>query len=265
MDTTVEPVAYSTSRTPVDALDESPFIFDTGATCHILPIKLDFKSLCPIAPHPITGIGGAHVHATGIGSIELCIASNRKVVLEDVLYVPTSTVCLISVLCLNHSGSYISFFDSNSCWVTNKSGATVLQGVILESRHLFGLSLHLPHVGHAHPSNATSSAYSTAQTPNLETWHRQLGHCGNDTIIDMAHKGAVQGMHIDLSSAPPHCNYCILGKQTCSSILKSWEGSRATHPLEHIFVDLCGPMPCCSHSGWLYSMNLIDDVTTSSR
>jgi transposase InsO family protein len=262
METTVEPVAYSASHTPVDALDKSPFILDTGATCHISPMKLDFKSLCPIVPHPITGIGGAHVHATGVGSIKLCSTSNHKVMLEDVLYIPTSTVRLISVLCLNRSGGYVSSFDSNSCWVTNKSGATVLRGVVLESRRLFGLSLHSPCVGHARPPNATSSAYYASRTPDLETWHWRLGHCGNDTIIDMAHKGAVQGMHIDLSSAPPRCNHCILGKQTCSSVLKSWEGSRVTCPLEHIFVDLCGPMPCRSRSGWLYSMNLIDDFSS---
>jgi hypothetical protein len=115
VDTTVEPVAYSASRTPVDALNDSPFILDMGTTCHISPIKSDFKSLRPIEPHPITSIGGARVHATGVGSIELCIASNHKVVLEDVLYIPTSTVCLVSVLCLNRSGNYISSFDSNSC------------------------------------------------------------------------------------------------------------------------------------------------------
>jgi hypothetical protein len=115
MDTTVEPVTYSTSHTPVDALDESPFILDMGTTCHILPMKLDFKSLCPIVPHPITSISGAHVHVTGIGSRELYITSNHKVVLEDVLYIHTLTVCLVSMLCLNRSGGYISSFNSNSC------------------------------------------------------------------------------------------------------------------------------------------------------
>jgi hypothetical protein len=95
IDTTPEPVAYSATRTPIDALADSPFILDTGATCHISPVKSDFKSLRPITPHPITGIGGAQVHATGVGSIELCIASNHKVVLEDVLFIPTSAIRLV--------------------------------------------------------------------------------------------------------------------------------------------------------------------------
>jgi hypothetical protein len=126
IDTTPEPVAYSTSRASVDSLDESPFILDTGTTCHLSPIKSDFKSLHPITPHPITSIGGARVHATGVSSIELCIASNHKVMLKDVLFILMLTICLVSVLCFNRSSSYISSFNSSSCWVTNKAGATVL-------------------------------------------------------------------------------------------------------------------------------------------
>jgi hypothetical protein len=202
------------------------------------------------------------MHATGLGSIELCIASNHKVVLEDVLYVPSSTVRLVSVLCLNHSGGYVSSFDSDSCWVTNKAGATVLRGMVLESHCLFGLTLHSPCVGHVRPSASAESAHYAACTPDLETWHRHLGHCGNDIIIDMAHKNAMQGMKIDLSSSPPCCNHCILGKQTCSTVPKVQEGERATCPLERVFVDLCSPMPCRSQSHRLYSMNVIDDFSS---
>jgi hypothetical protein len=78
----------------------------------------------------------------------------------------------------------------------------------------------------------------------------------------MAQRHAVQGMKIDLSSAPPRCNHRILGKQTCSAVLKVQEGNRATRPLEWVFVDLCSLMPCRSWSNHLYSMNLIDDFSS---
>jgi hypothetical protein len=35
IDLSPEPVAYTASRTPTEVLTESPFILDTGATCHI--------------------------------------------------------------------------------------------------------------------------------------------------------------------------------------------------------------------------------------
>ena len=78
----------------------------------------------------------------------------------------------------------------------------------------------------------------------------------------MACKTTVQGMCIDLSSTPPRCNHCILGKQTRSTVPKLQEGERATRPLEHVFIDLCGPMPVHLHSGRLYSMNIIDDFSS---
>jgi hypothetical protein len=157
--------------TPVNVLANSPlpFILNTGAMCHISPVKSDFKSLHPIVPHPITSIGGAQVYATGVGSIELCIVSNHKVMLEDILFVPMLIICLVLMLCLNHSGCYTSSFNSNSYWVTNKAGAVILQGAVLKFCHLFGLTLHSPHIGHIHSTTPTNSAHYASWTPNLET------------------------------------------------------------------------------------------------
>jgi hypothetical protein len=199
-----------------------------------------------------------------MGSIELCIAGSHKVTLENTVYIPASKVRLISVLELNVSGRYTSHFDSDKCWVTNKGGAVVLRGAVLRSRHLYALSLQSPRVEHSKPNPSPllpdpSTALLASRVPNLETWHRRLGHCGTDTIVDMAQKGVIQGMHMDLSTAPPRCDHCILGKQTRSAVPKTREGVRATRQLEHVFVDLCGPMPCASQSGHLYSMNVIDD------
>jgi transposase InsO family protein len=77
----------------------------------------------------------------------------------------------------------------------------------------------------------------------------------------MAHDKVIKGMPIDLSSSPPKCDSCILGKQTQSLVPKKQEGIRASKPLECVYVDLCGSMPCASHTGHLYSMNVIDDHT----
>ena len=46
---------------PAAHLEESPFVLDTGATCHISPECSDFQSFTPIQPHPIKGLGGGHV------------------------------------------------------------------------------------------------------------------------------------------------------------------------------------------------------------
>jgi hypothetical protein len=85
---------------------------------------------------------------------------------------------------------------------------------------------------------------------------------GSRAVLDMARSKAVDGMLIDTSSVPPKCEHCILGKQTRSSVPKMREGARATSHLEHVFVDLCGPVSTPSRSGCLYSMNIIDDYSS---
>jgi hypothetical protein len=78
----------------------------------------------------------------------------------------------------------------------------------------------------------------------------------------MACKKVVEGMAIDLSSSPPTCTHCVLGKQSHSPIPKTCEGLKAMERLGRIFVDLCGPMPTVLHSGRLYLMHIINDFSS---
>ena len=98
--------------------------------------------------------------------------------------------------------------------------------------------------------------------PNVKTWHQQLGHCNFGVIVNMAKKHTVEGMAIDLSSTPPKCDSCIRGKQMWTLVSKVREGEKAKCPLEHVFVDLCGPIWPLSSSGHLYSMNVIDNFSS---
>ncbi len=204
-----EPVAYTMSCPAMSHLPSAPFILDSGANCHVSPKRSDFKSLCPIPTINMKGFGGSTAKAVGMGSIEICVAPGTKISLSNILFIPSSTVCLMSVSALNHSSNYTSHFDSHACWVTNCSGVTILCGMISGSRNLYMINLPSAHVAH---SPSTPMALYTECKPDIETWH-----------------------------------HCL---------------SQATHPLECVFVDLCGPMPCSSHSRCLYSMNLIDDFSS---
>src|ERR1700677_4955139 len=77
----------------------------------------------------------------------------------------------------------------------------------------------------------------------------------------MAKNGVSLGMPIDLSSLPPKCDHCAIGKQSRSPVPKIREGSKATKWLERVFVDLSGRLAVMSRAGNLYSMNLIDDFS----
>ena len=78
----------------------------------------------------------------------------------------------------------------------------------------------------------------------------------------MVHHSSVTGMPIDLSSSPPKCDSCILRKQMHSLVLKMHKGAKADMALQQVFADLCGPMPGVSHTGNVYTMNIIDDFSS---
>ncbi|KZT29174.1 hypothetical protein NEOLEDRAFT_1032687, partial [Neolentinus lepideus HHB14362 ss-1] len=84
----------------------------------------------------------------------------------------------------------------------------------------------------------TAHAYFSARIPDIATWHRRLGHTNPRTITEMAQHGSVQGMRIDLSTQPPKCDHCILGKQVKNSPPKARAGEKATSALGIIYADL---------------------------
>jgi hypothetical protein len=143
------------------------------------------------------------------------VSHGHKVTLDNALFAPASKAHLISVLTLNCSGEYTSHIDESSFWMTNTTGAIVLRGTVYKNRRLYGLSLsdahttHKPVISHtvASPDTAPPTALYASSTPDVETWHRRLGHCGFGTIVDMAQKHSVEVMgrilcHISISYQP---------------------------------------------------------------
>jgi hypothetical protein len=114
---------------------------------------------------------------------------------------------------------------------------------------------------HPNATNKESALYAP-RTPDVETWYLRLGHPNYHAVINMACDHTAKGMPINLSTVPASCDHYILAKQTRSHVPRLREGKRATKQLEHIYVDLCGPMPVVSHYNNLYSMNIIDDFSS---
>src|SRR5882762_1424188 len=136
----------------------------------------------------------------------------------------------------------------------NTSGATVACGkVSAMGKRLYTLEITSPLVEHS---------FIATRVPDIETWHRRLGHVNYKSIIDMLDNGMVKGMHVNLSSAPPKCQSCILGKQTKTPVPKKREGARAEGVLDVVYIDLTGPQSVQSASGFNYVMNIIDDATS---
>ena len=249
---TSSPNCISHTKLSVDAGD---FILDSGATIHISPDASDFYNLKPILPRSIKGIGGSSINATGVGKIRLHLTKGNAIILDPAVYVPEAAVCLISVLVLGSGPQkLISYFDGEGCWITNRSGATIASGKVSPiGRHLYSIDIGSPLVEHT---------FITTRVPDLKTWHHRLGHVNYQSIVDMSNKDMAKGMHVNLPSAPPKCQSCILGKQTRSSVPKIRKGQCTEVVLDCVYINLTGPQSVQSAAGNNYVMNLIDDATS---
>ena len=231
-----------------------PFILNSGAT-HILPDASDFFNLKPIPPCIIKAIGSSSNNATGIGKICLCVVKGLEITLDPALFVPEVSVHLISVFILGSGPQkLISHFDEDGCWLTNSSGATVASGKFSAmGKHLYTLSMDSPLVEHS---------FIATGVLDIETWHHWLDHANYQSIVDMSDNGMIKDMHVNLSSMPPKCQSCILGKQTKTPVPKKQEGAWAKGILDIVYIDLTSLQPVQSASGFSYVMNLMGDVAS---
>jgi hypothetical protein len=136
------------SRTIVDPAIV-PFFLDSGASIHISNDETDFFSLRPIPPRAVNGVGGSSIQAVGVGTLHLIIARGIHITLNNVLFIPAATVCLISVSALCAAHRCMASFDATNCWVQARSGIHMLSGT-LTSRHLYTLSGGQLSVEHAY-------------------------------------------------------------------------------------------------------------------
>lgn len=231
-----------------------PFFLDSGASVHISNTESDFFSLRPIPPRTVSGVGGSSIEALGVGTLRLVVSKGTHITLDQVLFIPTATVRLISVSSLCSTHRCIASFDASSCWVTARSGSRMLSGSLTSCR-LYALSggqLSADHV------------FLAQRVPDLQSWHRRLGHANYRAVYDLARSGNATGMPITLSTSPPVCEACILGKQTKSIVPKVCAGVRATRKLGIIHVDLMKHPDTVSTAGNKYILDIIDDFSSYS-
>jgi hypothetical protein len=203
----------------ISTLSDIPFFLDSGALNHISCLQSDFSTFHQLTePHRISGVGNVSIYAVGIGTIELILPkTNTRLQLFNALFAPEATVRLVSIHQLNQLG-YTTVFHSGRCQLSKEGN--LLADCAPGPSNLYALPSSPPQ---------TELALSSLQTvPDLEMWHRCLGHANHCTVMDMAWNGTAAGMTVDLSLAPQSCNHCVLGKQAHSPILKEQEGARST-------------------------------------
>lgn len=165
----------ATGRLPLSHA-EYPFLLDSGANVSISSKRADFATLQPISPHPICGVGGTSVSAIGVWTIHLILGKGRHLDVDNVLFVPSAPLRLLSVLLINCGGSCTSHFGST---LTNTTGSTVASGYIT-SCDLYILSTSDISTSHDYSAHVATTAQA-----DLDTWHYRLGHANRDQYVPL--------------------------------------------------------------------------------
>ena len=124
-----------------------------------------------------------------IGSIKLDIGHGHTIMLDNALYIPTPTVHLLSITHLIDSLPCNATFHATGVNLIVPSGIIITSGSRLPNRNLFRLDCSCV---------CTKDSFLAHILPNLNTWHRHLGHANLQSIYNMATKNLAQGMPIDL-------------------------------------------------------------------
>ncbi|KAG5714973.1 hypothetical protein E4T56_gene5368 [Termitomyces sp. T112] len=182
---------HPSDRTRLVSLTEKPFYMDSGATVHISPCASDFIMLQPIPPRAVKGVGGTSIQAIGIGQIRLQVQNQTEIYLENVLYIPTSTVRLISISALTIGMRAIITFSRTGVTILDEDSGTLLAtGPLIPGRRLYTLELQ---------SALNEHALTAAQTPvKIDTWHWRLGHANYQVVATMARAGLLPDQNTGL-------------------------------------------------------------------
>ncbi|THH05774.1 hypothetical protein EW146_g9812 [Bondarzewia mesenterica] len=115
---------------------DAPYYFDSGSSCHISPSRDDLTDFITIFPCAIRGVNGSAVYAMGQGSLRLRLGKGRIFILPDVLFIPGTSIRLISVghLC-NMGDKYSVQFNDQQCFVRYKTSGQKLVTTVQQGRH----------------------------------------------------------------------------------------------------------------------------------
>jgi hypothetical protein len=121
----------------------------------------------------------------GMDDIRIHVGHGAHITLNNVLYIPTATVRLISVQCLTRDSSVTVHFNNLDCWFTNSTGNTVIHGC-LSNEKLYSLSLH---------SLTATHAYVVHSAPDIAMWHCGLGYANYQAVLDMINSSLIRLHH----------------------------------------------------------------------
>ncbi|CCA73545.1 hypothetical protein PIIN_07498 [Serendipita indica DSM 11827] len=237
----------STARSDLNA--------DTGATRTMMSDESYFTMLRPLV-RSIKLANGERIFSTGEGDVVFQpwidgYFSSDLVTFPNVLFAPDLQSNLVSVLSMARKEGY-------DIRINPKQMEFYLDGKLQMTARIDDDC-----VAYLNGRVLTFEQAHAASTLKLdrELWHRRLGHYHHDGVDTLIRHNLVNGIKLDSNAKPdPICAPCIAGKQTRAP--HTTPATRATTPLDRVFIDLKGPINVESmpHRA-KYWMAMVDDAS----
>lgn len=238
---------------------------DSSASAHITndPANIDHAHQSYGKNEVIVGNGEKLVIKHTRSSSLPC--KSQKLKLNGVLHAPQVTKNLISVSRLTSDDNILVEFDSLGCCVKDKAtGKILLRGTLKEG--LYEFQNRRPQISAEHNIFSTTKKFRntvfTAVSNSCDslnsikhTWHVRLGH-PSDRVLNQVLKDCNVKFN---GNESVFCEPCQFGKN--HTLPFNLSTSRAKFTLELIHIDVWGPSPMLSTSGFKYYIQFLDDFS----
>lgn len=242
----VEDALMTTTALSAQCSTANDWCIDSGATSHMCRDWELFQSLVEVNNQHVRLAVDKLAPIRGKGTVNLTISTsqgNKKICLENALYVPDLKTNLLSVS-KAVNGNRDVIFSQGKVEIRNQKGQ-----LVAEAQRIGDLYFLRPVEGPA--------AMMCPKADSIYDWHQRYGHLNEADLRMLVTRGMVKGMTIP-EGRMPVCKICILGKQTATPFPKSEEKAPRLL-LEIVHSDVCGPMRVKSLGGALYFATFIDD------
>lgn len=185
------------------------------------------------------------VKCTGQVELDVCDEGGqcRKVLFQNVLYVPELATNLISVSQIIKNGGQVKF-NKKGCVILNKYNTIVATAVLINNMYRLNM-----YSGHAYISEVEEN--------DAYLWHQRMGHLNFNDLNKMIEN--TKGMKTLKRKENLTCITCLEAKQTRLPFQN--KGTRATKLLELVHSDVCGPMETESLGKAKYFLTFTDDYS----
>ena len=230
------------------ATREEIWFLDSGCSNHMSGNKEWFTDLNEDFKQTVKLGNDSRIAVTGIGSVRLCVNDIVQVI-TNVYYIPELKNNLLSIGQLQEKGLTV-LIQNDTCKVFHPSRKLIMHSDMSGNRMFYFLAKMvsvLPKCMHVEADDES------------RLWHSRFGHLNYKGLRTLAYRGMVEGLPT-VKTPQKLCTHCLVGKQHRDPIPKRnhW---RATHKLQLVHSDICGPISPSSNSNKRYILSFIDDFT----